>query len=65
MSARSKFVSKSDELVWTGNEMFTGTKTFAMYWNAMVTQLMKAGCYGAASREDDFGMGSFGREGPR
>ncbi len=41
-------MSKSDELVWTGNEMFTGTKTFiGMYWNAMVTQLIKAGCYGA------------------
>ena len=26
--------------------MFTGTKTFSMYWNAMVTQLMKSVCYG-------------------
>ena len=26
--------------------MFTGTKTFAMYWNATTTQLIKTGCYG-------------------
>ena len=60
MSAKSKFVSKSDELIWTGNEMFTGTKTFAMYWNAMVTQLMKSGCYGAFEKVRPEPIAGFG-----
>lgn len=48
MPVQSKVKNSSDENpVWTGNEQFSGIQTFQMFWDSLVSKMMKAGCYSA------------------
>jgi hypothetical protein len=48
MSVQKKVKNMLEENpVWTGNEQFSGIQTFQMFWDSLVSKMMKAGCYAA------------------